>query len=216
MGTPGLHLAPLGKGVEPDSPLNLHTRGYRPPPPLHLPHTHAGKAVPSRTPDRLHSKALAASSVKSGKAAASKAAGSGSYQHNSYQHQSKSGRSSQRHMRSLTTHAADRQYPELSSSKLATVDTLTFYASPRTANGGQGQGQAGVGADAVHLSSIYPEVLTNTDDCDDLSVLPKPKRILPRRDVPWVFRFKVKKEMNVLSKIMASKPNAAVPPALGS
>ena len=49
---------------------------------------------------------------------------------------------------------------------------------------------------------IYPE----TFECDDLSYLPPPKRILPKRDVPWVFRYKVKRNMNELSKIMASKP----------
>lgn len=49
---------------------------------------------------------------------------------------------------------------------------------------------------------VYPE----TFDCDDLSYLPPPKRILPKRDVPWVFRYKVKRNMNELSKIMASKP----------
>jgi hypothetical protein len=165
--------------------------------------------VPSKTPDKLHSKA-SASSVKS--KPASKSAG-GSSHYNSYQHKSKSGRSSHRQNQPVSNHGSDGQYPELSSSKLATSDTLTFYTSPRTANG---QDQLGPGNDAVHLTSIYPDVLTNTDDCDDLSNLPKPKRILPRRDVPWVFRFKVKKEMNVLSKIMASKPNSTVPPALGS
>ena len=49
---------------------------------------------------------------------------------------------------------------------------------------------------------VYPE----TFECDDLSYLPPPKRILPKRDVPWVFRYKVKRNMNELSKIMASKP----------
>lgn len=50
--------------------------------------------------------------------------------------------------------------------------------------------------------AIYPE----TFHCDDISYLPPPKRILPKRDVPWVFRYKVKRNMNELSKIMASKP----------
>lgn len=53
---------------------------------------------------------------------------------------------------------------------------------------------------------VYPE----TFECDDLSILPRPKRILPKRDVPWVFRYKVKKNMNELSKIMASRPHQLV------
>lgn len=52
-----------------------------------------------------------------------------------------------------------------------------------------------------------PEVLAQTDDFDDLSELPPPKKIVPKRELPWVFRFKVKKEMNALSRIMASKPS---------
>lgn len=53
---------------------------------------------------------------------------------------------------------------------------------------------------------VYPE----TFDFDDISLLPRPKKILPRRDLPWVFRYKVKRNMNELSKIMASKPGAMV------
>lgn len=53
---------------------------------------------------------------------------------------------------------------------------------------------------------VYPE----TFECDDLSVLPAPKKILPKRDLPWVFRYKVKRNMNELSKILASKPGAMV------
>lgn len=49
---------------------------------------------------------------------------------------------------------------------------------------------------------IYPE----TFEFDDLSYLPRPKKYLPKRDLPWVFRYKVKRNMNELSKIMASKP----------
>lgn len=54
----------------------------------------------------------------------------------------------------------------------------------------------------IETLAIYPE----TFDCDDFSFLPPPKRILPKRDVPWVYRYKVKRNMNELSKIMASKP----------
>ncbi|KAL4239393.1 hypothetical protein ACF0H5_000210 [Mactra antiquata] len=53
---------------------------------------------------------------------------------------------------------------------------------------------------------IYPE----TFEFDDLSLIPPPKKILPRRDLPWVFRYKVKRNMNELSKILASKPGAVV------
>ena len=52
----------------------------------------------------------------------------------------------------------------------------------------------------------YPDAF----DCDDLSALPPPKRILPKRDVPWVFRYKVKRNMNELAKILASKPQQVI------
>jgi len=53
---------------------------------------------------------------------------------------------------------------------------------------------------------VYPNIISENMDYDDLSYLPPPKRILPRREVPWVFRYKVKRNMNELAKIMASKP----------
>lgn len=53
----------------------------------------------------------------------------------------------------------------------------------------------------------YAALLNGTsEDYDDLTNLPRPKRIFPRKELPWVYRFKVKKGMNELSKIMASKP----------
>ncbi|XP_053392383.1 uncharacterized protein LOC128555048 [Mercenaria mercenaria] len=54
--------------------------------------------------------------------------------------------------------------------------------------------------------TIYPE----TFEFDDLSYLPRPKKYLPKRDLPWVFRYKVKRNMNELSKIMASKPGPLI------
>ena len=54
--------------------------------------------------------------------------------------------------------------------------------------------------------SIYPD----TFEFDDLSYLPRPKKYLPKRDLPWVFRYKVKRNMNELSKIMASKPGPMI------
>lgn len=53
---------------------------------------------------------------------------------------------------------------------------------------------------------VYPE----TFDFDDISLLPRPKKILPRRDLPWVFRYKVKRNMNEITKILASKPGTVV------
>lgn len=48
---------------------------------------------------------------------------------------------------------------------------------------------------------VYPE----TFEFDDLSTTSSPKKVLPKRDLPWVFRYKVKRNMNELSKIMANK-----------
>lgn len=54
---------------------------------------------------------------------------------------------------------------------------------------------------------VYPSVISEQDgEYDDLSMLPPPKKILPKRELPWVFRYKVKRNMNELAKIMASKP----------
>ncbi|KAK3090294.1 hypothetical protein FSP39_010698 [Pinctada imbricata] len=61
---------------------------------------------------------------------------------------------------------------------------------------------------APEVSIIYPSVLTENLNYDDISMLPPPKRILPRRELPWVFRYKVKRNMNELAKIMASKPGS--------
>ncbi|XP_041364718.1 uncharacterized protein LOC121380051 [Gigantopelta aegis] len=63
-------------------------------------------------------------------------------------------------------------------------------------------------------SIVYPNILSDKNHkCDDLSSLPRPKRIHAKRELPWVFRFKVKKNMNSLSKIMASKtPNSQTVP----
>ncbi|XP_076458194.1 uncharacterized protein LOC143291935 [Babylonia areolata] len=97
---------------------------------------------------------------------------------------------------SPTPGVSDSQWQELSSSKLSTLDTQTFAADHHhhhpQALGGEYPG--------------YAQALAHSENYDDLSELPKPKRIQPRRDLPWVFRFKVKKELNALSKIMASKP----------
>ena len=48
---------------------------------------------------------------------------------------------------------------------------------------------------------VYPE----TFECDYLAMPKQKTKVLPRRDLPWVFRYKVKRNMNELSKIMASK-----------
>lgn len=60
---------------------------------------------------------------------------------------------------------------------------------------------------APEVSIIYPNIISENVECDDLSLLPPPKRILPRRELPWVFRYKVKRNMNELAKIMASRPS---------
>lgn len=193
--TSSLHLAPLsGKGgaADPDASLSLQARSYRPPPlPLH-------SATPKtpKTPDltRFHGALRsAASSVKS----RGKSSGSSQRRRGRVGERPQGGKSATSSLHRLTTTggSSDGQWQELSSSKLATLDALTFSISPR---GGAAGDQLG-----------FPEVLAHSDDYDDLSELPRPKRILPRRDLPWVFRFKVKKEMNALSKIMASKPTSA-------
>ncbi|GFN78526.1 hypothetical protein PoB_000503200 [Plakobranchus ocellatus] len=58
-------------------------------------------------------------------------------------------------------------------------------------------------SDHIHNPEL---LLTSSADCDDLCALPPPKKVLPKRELPWVFRYKVKRGMNTLSKIMASKP----------
>lgn len=190
--TSSLHLAPLsGKGVaaEPDASLSLQARSYRPPPlPLH-------SATP-KTPDltRFHGALRsAASSVKS----RGKSSGSSQRRRGLVSERPQGGKSAASSLHRLTTTggSSDGQWQELSSSKLTTLDALTFSISPRGGAAGDPLG--------------FPEALAHSDDYDDLSELPRPKRILPRRDLPWVFRFKVKKEMNALSKIMASKPTSA-------
>ena len=96
-----------------------------------------------------------------------------------------------------TSPGEQQQWQELSSSKLTTLDTVGLDASP---------GRGGVAALEELTGTGFPEVLAHSEEYDDLTDLPRPKRILPRRDLPWVFRFKVKKEMIALSKIMASRP----------
>ena len=183
--TSSLHLAPLTKGSDSDAGLSLQARPYRLPPSLPL-HTTAPK--PSKTPElsRFHGVRSAASSKSRGKS-------SGSSRHRTAGVEPSQGKSAASSHRLTTAGTSDGQWPELSSSKLTTLDALTFSISPR-GNGDQ---------------MCFPEALAHSDDYDDLSELPRPKRILPRRDLPWVFRFKVKKEMNALSKIMASKPASA-------
>lgn len=49
---------------------------------------------------------------------------------------------------------------------------------------------------------VCPEMF----ECNQLNSLPQPKRVLPKKVLPWVFRYKVKRNMNELSKIMMNKP----------
>ena len=51
---------------------------------------------------------------------------------------------------------------------------------------------------------VYPNILE--DDVDDVSALPRSPTMIMSRDNPWVYRYKVKRSMNELSKILASKP----------
>ncbi|XP_071108005.1 uncharacterized protein [Haliotis cracherodii] len=65
--------------------------------------------------------------------------------------------------------------------------------------------------DYMETPILYPNVASDrAADYNDLTCLPPPKKILPRKDAPWVYRFKVKRNMNALSRIMASKPNQMV------
>ena len=52
---------------------------------------------------------------------------------------------------------------------------------------------------------VYPHIMQDGDNFEDLTNLPKPKMLVSRGELPWVYRYKVKKSMNELSKIMASK-----------
>ena len=177
--TSSLHLAPLAKGAEPNSALSLQTKPCRPPPPLPV---HSTTPKPSKTPELSRIRRNGRSAPSSTKSRRGKSPASSHEQQGS----TKSGPVSS--LRLAAT--ADGQWGELSSSKLSTLDAMAFSVSP--------QDQLGL-----------PDVLAHSEDFNDLSELPRPKRILPRRDLPWVFRFKVKKEMNALSKIMASKPTSA-------
>ncbi|ESP01099.1 hypothetical protein LOTGIDRAFT_238372 [Lottia gigantea] len=60
--------------------------------------------------------------------------------------------------------------------------------------------------ESVDSNIVYPNIMSHSEEFDDLSNFPPPKKIMPNRELPWVYRFKVKKGMNALSKIMASKP----------
>ena len=51
---------------------------------------------------------------------------------------------------------------------------------------------------------VYPYIIENPQ-VEDLTELPKPMMVVSR-DNPWVYRYKVKRSMNELSKILASKP----------
>ena len=51
----------------------------------------------------------------------------------------------------------------------------------------------------------YPHMLNGVATNGDLTCLPKPRGIYPSGDLPWVYRHKVKRSMNELSKIMSSK-----------
>ncbi|XP_067671091.1 uncharacterized protein [Haliotis asinina] len=65
--------------------------------------------------------------------------------------------------------------------------------------------------DYMETPIVYSNVMSErAADYNDLTSLPPPKKILPKKDAPWVYRFKVKRNMNALSRIMASKPNQIV------
>ncbi|XP_046567835.1 uncharacterized protein LOC124276214 [Haliotis rubra] len=64
--------------------------------------------------------------------------------------------------------------------------------------------------DFMETPIVYSNVMSERADYNDLTSLPPPKKILPKKDAPWVYRFKVKRNMNALSRIMASKPNQIV------
>lgn len=52
----------------------------------------------------------------------------------------------------------------------------------------------------------FPYQVKDHDSINDLCELPKPKKkLVCNKDTPWVYRYKVKKNMNRLAKIMASK-----------
>ncbi|CAL1526347.1 unnamed protein product [Lymnaea stagnalis] len=57
--------------------------------------------------------------------------------------------------------------------------------------------------DHVYNSSLIHSL---GEKWDDLGSLPPPKKVVPKRDLPWVFRYKVNKGNSILSQIMASKP----------
>ena len=45
----------------------------------------------------------------------------------------------------------------------------------------------------------------NGDICSNLKELPPSKCILPKRKIPWISRYKIKKEMNVVKKFLNDK-----------
>ncbi|KAL8586852.1 hypothetical protein ACOMHN_052728 [Nucella lapillus] len=183
--TSSLHLAPLAKGTEPNSALSLQTKPCRPPPPLPV-HTSA-TPKPSKTSDSTR--------IQGGRSAPSSNKSRGKSSINSQDREQGSEKSksvliSQR--QAVTGGTGGGCWEDVNYNKLSTVDAMAFAMSPQMA------------ADQL----AFPDVLAHSVDLNDLSELPRPKRILPRRDLPWVFRFKVKKEMNALSKIMASKASS--------
>ncbi|XP_059155174.1 uncharacterized protein LOC131940527 [Physella acuta] len=55
-----------------------------------------------------------------------------------------------------------------------------------------------------HIRNLH--FLATSSQYDDVTALPRPQKVNPKRDLPWVYRFKVKRANNTISKIMASKP----------
>ncbi|CAH1773603.1 unnamed protein product [Owenia fusiformis] len=53
---------------------------------------------------------------------------------------------------------------------------------------------------------VYPNIVDPVNKpFSDLSFLPRPKKMTNRNNSPWVYRFKIKKGMNQLTKLMSSK-----------
>ena len=66
-----------------------------------------------------------------------------------------------------------------------------------------------------HQPLVYPNLLEK-NDVDDVTALPRSPTMIMSRDNPWVYRYKVKRSMNELSKILASKPQVKASPALAA
>ena len=105
-----------------------------------------------------------------------------------------------------TTLHTDRQGAALTQRRnLSTSSQRSQPSSSTVASGPVASSENPVVHKYMFSTPIYPHLINGSQTCHDLTYLPKPRGIYPSGDLPWVYRHKVKRSMNELSKIMSSK-----------